>query len=261
MEFLSHASDANARLTMVRRVPGQPDAIDAEVLVEAAMRDASSQVRAAAADRVRLLGGEPAIVNALLEAAPSMPRSALSSALVADVTITPQLSTSDPKWRARTRLALIERLNEIIGLRSHGLEIQAAATDLATRYAQRGGASSGSGDPVIEAGALLAAWQRRLESESSGDGAVSRQQIETNLARRLAIARSDPQRVVCYQRAIAEAMALWLGAERPDRAELASDLIEQADERLDAARHVLTQIEVLEQLTLELWLLRLEVRS
>ncbi len=261
MEFLSLASDANARLTMVRRIPGTPDPVDSEVLVEAALRDPSSQVRAAAADRVRLLGSEPAIVNALLEAAPSMPRSALSSSLVADVTITPQLSTSDPKWRARLRLTLVERLHELIGLRSHGSVIDEAAGELATRYAQRTGAASGSGDPVIEAAALLSEWLRRLDSGGSGERADRRQQIEANLARRLAIARSDPQRLVCYQRAIGESMALWLEAERPDRAARAAELLELAGERLDRARHVLTQIEVLEQLAFELWLLRLEDRS
>lgn len=264
MEFLSYETDSAGRLGVLRRVPRQLDEVDAEVLVTAALRDPASQVRRAAASSVRTLSDEPAIVNALLEAAPFMPRSASTSSLVADVTVTPQVTTGDPRWRAKIRLVLVERLHELIGLRSQGPWIDLASQELAKLYAQQAGvpAEASSDDPLVEIAALYAVWldhaQAELGSGANSSGEAGLEGVRSRLSRRLAIARSDPQRLVAYRRAITEMMASVIAAQRPNRAERIAELVALAGVQLDETGHVFGQIETLEQLALELWLVRLE---
>jgi len=259
MEFLSYETDSAGRLGLLRRVPRQPDAVDAEVLVTAALRDPASQVRRAAAGMARTLSDEPSIVNALLEAAPRMPRSASNSSLVADVTITPQITTSDPRWRAKVRLVLVERLHELIGLRSQGPWIDQAARELAELFAQQAGApaDASSDDPLVEIAALHVVWLEHAKADlvTGGSGLEG---MRSRLSSRLAIARSDPQRLVAHRRAITEMMASVIAAQRPDRAERIAEQVGLADEQLDETGHVFGQIETLERLALELWLVRLE---
>lgn len=261
MEFLEYETDSATRLGLLRRVPNHPDEVDAEVLVHAAMRDPASRVRRAAASKVRTLSDEPTIVNALLEASPLMPRTGANSSLIADVTLTPQVATSDPRWRFKLRLALVERLHELIGQRSQGPWIDTGAKELAQMFAQQAGVTgtAGSTDPLVELAALHEVWRTLVEDESSEtirQGGL--EGVRSRLSRRLAIARSDPQRVVAHRRAITEMMAMVIEAQRPDRVERVAEMVHQTDEQLDEVDHVFGQIEALERLGVELWLVKLE---
>ncbi len=260
MRFLELPGDTSGRLALISRFPQKPDVVDAEVLIEAALRDSSAEVRAAASDRASLHAGEPAIVNALLEEAPRMPRTAAASSLVASISLTPQLSRADPQWRERIRRVLVERLHELIGQQSQGLAINRLSQELAAIAAQRSGIADedrASDDPLTEVTALVGAWQRRVESAAVTTEAAS-EAWSRSLTRRLGIASNDPQRYVAHQMAVGDLMVRWLELSRPDVADAARQVRDEHFAEADASTHVLQQIAVLEMLAVRLWRLTME---
>ncbi|MDX2147741.1 MAG: hypothetical protein SFZ23_09495 [Planctomycetota bacterium] len=84
--------------------------VDARTLVSEALRASQPQVGRHAMDAIRRLAGQPAIVNAVLELAPTLPRSARARDLVETVTISRLPPPSDPEFRHQARRALVERL-------------------------------------------------------------------------------------------------------------------------------------------------------
>lgn len=260
LEFLRSDRDQNRRLDLLASFPRSADLVDAKILVEAIFKDTSAAVRRAAFDALRENDHQPSVVHAVLDSLPRLPRSAMASAVVAEVGHTPQISVSDPNWRLRLRIVLVERLYEMIGAEAAGPLIDRAAEQLAASYAVRADrpAPRDRADPMIEYVPLIEQWRERLASLPGVDASAQLRSIDERLTRRLGLASGSMQRLVAYQRAVAELTARVVSYEQPAHAKEIAELLTTTEAAVDSSNHVFAQISELEILCLRLWLMRLE---
>ena len=260
MAFLAAERDLNEQVRMLDNTPSQLDLLDARVLVEAAYRGSNGSIRRVAVEVVRQKGYQPAIINAVLEALPMMPRTPFISSLVSDLTSTPQVAVADSNWQLKLRVALVERMNEMLGNQAQGPLIDETAGELARTYAVRSGAPrpADQADPLVECGRHLDQWRERAQGLGGVETASTINDIEAMLARRLGLARSSLQRLVAHQRAIAELMVTVISGELPGRADRASQALQAAERETDSADHIFHQVARLEGLMVELWQIRVE---
>jgi hypothetical protein len=260
MAFLAAERDLSEQIRMLDNTPAQLDMLDARVLVEAAYRGSNGSIRRVASEVVRQKGYQPAITNAVLEALPLMPRTPFISSLIADLTSTPQVAVADSQWRLKLRVALVERMNEMLGNQAQGPLIDATAAELARTYAIRNDAlrPGTQADPLVECRRHLDQWRERARGLAGVDTVSKVSDIESLLTRRLGLARSALQRLVAHQRAIAELMVVVISGELPGRADRASQALQTAEVEIDSADHIFYQIASLESVMVELWHIRVE---
>lgn len=88
--------------------------IEAEAIAGEAIRGSAPETRREAQAILRRYSDSPAVVNAVLEAAPTIPNTREVAQLVADISRGVVPSVKDPAWRVAARRLLVERLIEVL---------------------------------------------------------------------------------------------------------------------------------------------------
>lgn len=263
MRYLAAPPDSESRLAVMRARGAGPveDAIDAEVLALEAVRGATPALRQAAADALRT-ASTPAAMHALLELAPTLPRTAMVSELVADVTITPRLASDDPQWRYKVRQRLVGALLEKLAADS-AAEADVLAREIAGACLQRADASgegsvAGPADPLRAAALERAQW-RRLAAAGESEPALSSRlaRADRRAAGRREVADGPVQRFAAEQVSSLEAMAIALLVERPELGPSIDGVLATHAAARREAREICAQIAATELAVARLWALRL----
>lgn len=257
------------RLAELERVGPPIGWIDAGVLAETACFGSPSQVRAAAQKTVSRFADEPAMVSALLDLLPIVPRIRSVSDVYARVTLQSLPRPADAGWELATRRALVERLLSMItddGV--HG-QIEQIALRIATCYldavdesppaATSDGAATGA-----TRGARMLLEQVRNEAASLPISHATRFNlplIERRSEQRRVQAIGPVQGFSAEQAALAETMGALLAAERPEREAPVAEILEEMAAQRRKARHVFGQIWAAERAIARLWLLRLNTEG
>jgi len=268
-EYLSAGSHIALRvrlLTSLASRSGKLGAMEAEVVVQAALRGTPRQVRDAAAAIVEAQAAKPTIVNGVLEALPLMPKTNRNAGIVEIVSGATLPDIDAGNWEFEARRAVVERLLELIA--GHGVyaRVDGLAGLLDEAYSDRLGRPGGSGSagsqmPVLRgqegARALATRWIASAERRppATVDG-ITIAEIRGRRAARLSAADGLVQAFHAEQLALAEAMAQVIAGEGLGRAERVSGLLDEMRLGRTRAQSVLTQIEHTERMMLGLWVLR-----
>lgn len=265
--YLGAGSDIAARVSLLGAFPsGDPHPADAEVALAEALRGSPVQVREAARAVVDRHAASAPMVNAMLEALPTAPRTVSTAEIVASLTGLERVPLDTPEWRAVARRALVERLLRTLAGRGELAEIDAISLRLAVSHAVRA-ASPGPAQPS-EAAALVdlasslsrqrETWRLACEDlvrpRSYPDSLAS---IEADLAGRLRVAEGAIQRAVAEECAIVRLMAIVVVCERPERSTEVQSVVAQAAILVSQSPSVMDQLLVCERSLAELWAIRL----
>lgn len=234
---------------------------DAAVLVGEAVRG-NERVRRAAQELIARNGQDVAVVNALLIAAPTLPRSAETTAMVESVGAEPLPSTDDPSWRIALRRHLAERLLALLANDGEFRAVDELASALAKSYLLRAGIEARSadapGEPVAAAEQFRLRWERLAQAcLPTGREPSSLKEIQRRRLARRESASGLVQRFAVEQLCAFELMAFVLIAEEPARADDCLLIVEETSRDRLAARGILDQIEAVERGIGRLWLVRL----
>jgi len=243
--------------------------IDAGVLAEAACFASPMQVRAAAQRVAGKFADQPAVVSALLDLLPSVPRIRSVADLYARISLAALPRPTDADWELLARRALVERLLAMVadeGIHGH---IEQLASRIAAAYLDAAGESPAGGSTDASAigarrGAALLADAARLEAAGLPITRATRfslEQVAKRSAQRRAQALGPIQSFAAEQAGLAEWLAYLVAAERPERETAAVEVIDQAATQRRKARHVFAQIWAAERAMARLWLLRLDMEG
>ncbi|QOJ01428.1 MAG: hypothetical protein HRU70_13395 [Phycisphaeraceae bacterium] len=273
VRYVSAANALQARLDLIREAQGSGSigATDAEVLVGEAIRGSPVAVRSAARDAVRRLASSPAVVNGLLEAAPTMPITSENSALVEYVVGAAVPGPRDPGWRAGVRARLVERLIELVAGEGELGVIDGLSVLLGESYAGRlasmSGPASGASGGVVSAEAACRAWRVAVERQAERVVATGREprtlrEIAERSAGRASMARGAVQRFAAEQCSGVELLAYVVAGESPGLASPVAGVMAEFDAARRGADRLTGQVRLAERAALRVWLLRLgeEVR-
>jgi len=232
----------------------------AEVLAYDAVRGSPARVREAAYAAAVRHSSDPAMVNALLELLPRMPRTMGNARLVAEASLSPFRRPNASDWEYESRRALVSRLLELIASRGEFGAIDDQAHELAESYQRRAAPShEDPGDPpdVPDAGGLARRWLRLAGSSMPSGGAVGRaDEIQARLDARLSIANGPIQTFHARQLAACEFMAFVVSGEQPDLADEVRVVLDDLGARRRSAGHIFEQVEAAEAAMLRLWIIR-----
>ena len=243
-------------------------AVDAEVLVGAALRGGGRRVRSLARDIVELYGSSPAIVNALLEEAPRIPPTPLMSELIVSVTATPLPDRNSPDWRLAVRRALVERLLELLAADSNAAGVDRLAAMLDDAYDQRAlthRSTGESGDHMVPSAArsvraLTVRWTRSAQRSIPAAGfSMTLGDVDRHRAGRLALVSGLIQEFAVEQLALTETMAIVVASERPGRADAIELILDDLARRRRDSTHIFEQISAAERAMVLIWEIRLGV--
>lgn len=265
--YLGAGSDIAARVSLLGAFPsGDPHPADAEVALAEALRGSPVQVREAARAVVDRHAASAPMVNAMLEALPTAPRTVSTADIIASLTGLERVPLDTPEWRAVARQALVERLLRTLAGRGELAEIDSIALRLAASHAVRA-ASPGPAQPSESAALIDLAsslsqqretWRIACEDlvrpRTYPDSLAS---IDADLAGRLRVAEGAIQRAVAEECAIVRLMAIVVVCERPERTAEVESVVAQAAIQVSQAPNVMDQILVCERSLAELWAIRL----
>ena len=269
-KYLGSMNSTPVRLDMLKQAQsaGALTAIECEIVATEAIRGTPTAVRSLARDVVRKHIGLFAMVNALLELAPTMPISSDNAELIEFAAMGTRMPPlRDANWRVSARRALVqELLAKAAGTGETG-GIDALASVLGESYKNRLGAlggTSGIGD-VADARTLLtlvstlrARWEHDAQRASpSGREVSSLIDIRKRAASRGAVASNIVQRFVAEQFACVELMAFVIVAEEPGRASRVHDVMATFAAQRRAAGQITGQVLAGEAAMADLWAVRL----
>lgn len=238
---------------------------EADLIVYDAARGSPVDVREKAQEVVRALSQDPDMVNAVLEALPSMPQTPASSSLVAFVAGAHLPKSGSPDWPAAARRALVERLLELTAAQGELGAIDRLAELLARSYAARAGLVGPAGlDPRRmptadqSAEALWLRLQGQVDpSASTGGLELDLEEVRRRLSARLGLARGVVQVFAAYQVSAAEIVTLAAAGERSQRAQELAKVLNDMNSGRRRAPGVLHQVMEAEMGSLRAWLIRL----
>ncbi|MEM7623495.1 MAG: hypothetical protein AAF235_09880, partial [Planctomycetota bacterium] len=296
-EWLKRYAEARAssaeRVTLIdalgRSSSRLPRAV-ADTIASEALRGADARIREAAANQVRARGGEPAVLNGVLEALPTMPRTKANAALIESLTGELLPDARDPGFALRARRAVVRSLLESLAGGGDYELVDRLASIVADAYLLEVGGvpQGGSGAPdagqydalplgnAASTGAAdrLADAARRLTrrwmpdgvdvadipvgSESAGLRRLSARGIEGRRLSRLGVAEGPVHAFVAEQLAIVESMAAATVRELPMTAEQIDAILTGLDARRRSAASVFEQVLAAEVARASLWMMRLE---
>lgn len=244
--------------------------VDAEVLVDAALRGGGRAVRDVARSMVDLYGSSPSIVNALLEEAPRLTPTQQISDLVVSVTGQPLPGWTSPEWRLAVRRALVERLLQLIASDSIVAGVDDLAALLDEAYDQRAHdqqSMSSAGDAIVPNAErsvrdLRARWTRAAERSIPAAGfPLTLADVARRLEGRRGLASGLVQEFAVEQLALAETMAVVIVSERPVRSNAVNAVLDDLGHARREATHIFDQIAATERAMIQLWEIRLGVNG
>jgi hypothetical protein len=268
--YLSAGSHVQKRLDLLAVALGRSGrlgAMEAEVIVQEALRGSPLKIREEAGSIVGSQLGSPTVVNAVLEALPLMPKTDRNAALVERIAQATLPSIDSPDFDLEARRAVVERLLEMVAGQGDYARLDALSGLLDNAYADRvitPGASVGasaSAAPAMDAReaarTLASRWiasaERRPPAPVEG---VTIEEILGRRAARLSAAEGLVQVFHAEQMALVEAMAQVIAGEGTGRAPAVREVLEDLRRERARSRHVLAQIEHAERAMLRLWLIR-----
>lgn len=265
LEFLGAGSSAEQKFAAVSRLElwgGAIGPIDGDVLARAALLGSPIEVRIAAQRTARKRADETAVINGLLESISVAPRNDSTRALIESVTRTSLPSPRNPSWPRASRLALTERLLEMLAGRSGLSSLDRIVATMALSYQARAAdelapGSSGAAIPEKAARALWSSW-RTEAGRIIGTPRTGRtlEVIDRRRSGRLSLASGPVQRFAAEQSSIAEVMGYVVASERPSRAPDISAALDRLASERRVASSVFEQIEATERAMLALWMIR-----
>lgn len=252
----------SALLTELESSNGALSRVSAEVLAMDAVRGAPAAIRRRAQRIVLKFSGQPAMVNAILELAPSVPPTNESADLIRSVAAASLPALRDALWRAAVRRVLVERLLQLIAARSdHGV-VDKLAEQLSLSYVARtstGSQSASSASAEAPARSYALWWLRRCQSLTPGGREpLTLDQIERRRAGRERLAAGLVQAFAADQVWVFELFAFATATERPADAPAVAAIIDAVAASRRGAAHVFDQVLAAERGQTELWMLRLK---
>lgn len=231
---------------------------DADVIVSEAFTGRPNTVRQAAEAVVRARIDEALFINAMLEFAPTIPRTVPAARLWSAATLEPAPSPGDPDWAAIIRTGLVRRLASMLG-GGDGNSIDTLATRIADAYHARSAGWPATGqdqregrDPADEARAVLDNLRAQAANVGGSAGGLSLGGIDRTLARRLTVTADPLRAFVAYQAASAEAQTILTATTNPE----AQQAYERSRDAHSSASTAFEQIYITEALMAELHRLR-----
>ncbi|MCB9839155.1 MAG: hypothetical protein H6813_07450 [Phycisphaeraceae bacterium] len=265
LEFLSVSNSSEQKFASISRLElwgGSIGPIDGDVLARAALLGSPLEVRTAAQRTVRKRADEPAVVNGLLESIDAGPRNDSTRALIESVTGQSLPSPRNAAWPRAARLALTERLLEMLAGRSGLSAVDRVSGALASSYRGRAGddavtSGQNAATPEGSARALWNTW-REEAGRLVGTPRAGRtlEMIDRRRGGRTALASGPEQRFAAEQASIAEAMGYVIASERPSRAPEVEGVMRRLASDRRRADSVFGQIESTERAMLTLWMIR-----
>jgi hypothetical protein len=266
--YINAGADIAARTTLLRQYPGTgAHPADAEVALGEALRGSPVQVREAARTVVEAMAISPIMVNAMLEAIPTAPRTLATADIIAALTGRLSIAIDDREWRSNARRALVERLLELMAARGDYANTDALQIALAQSHAVRAApspeaavATRAAPVPPLEASLLQerSAWRTSiLDLTRPRTYPESLAGIEAGASARSRLASGVIQRTVVAQHEIARLMGLTIASESPDRAARAWEVVSELNERLASAPNVGVQVRDCERAMALLWEIRI----
>lgn len=266
--YINAGSAIEDRLSLLRSFPWSDiHPADAEVVMTEALRGTPAQVRDAARAVVSRASSAPVMVNALLEAISTAPRTAPTAELIAMLSGDTTLRLDERNWRYDARRILVRRLLELLASRgeyadadSHQLAlaqshlVRSAAVVESARSASRPAAP----DLAISLAAERAMWRAAAEDITRPRAyPESLAQITSGSLARSKIASGIIQRDVVRLHEIARLMGLVVAGEHPDRATELWDIVSSLSNRLASAANVGIQVRDCEAAMARIWAVRL----
>ncbi|MEX2219098.1 MAG: hypothetical protein WD749_10105 [Phycisphaerales bacterium] len=269
-KYLAARQNARARrelLDQLRAVTYYLGPVEAEIVLGEAASAAATEVRSAALELVRQFATSPAMINAMLERLPRLPRTAASATLIESVALRPLPPLRDPQWALVARRHLVERLLEVEAEESPLARADRLANVLAVCY--RALASPAplteaerleSAQPAahLSAGRVWASWRASADRVVPlGPSRVRLDDVERRRAGRLGLARGLVQAFAAEQASLCELMGYVIGAEKPGRTEDVRSILARLAEDRRRATSILDQLRAAERAMAQLWLIRL----
>ncbi len=246
--------------------------VDAEVLASEAFRGSPTNIRKSAQELSLKFSSSPAMVNAALEQATTMPRTTENAELVRRMSLGTLPALRDPSWRAAARRALVERLLEMVAARGDQGLVDRLADVLSESYRARvivapsdtksehDSASSEKVMPEIAAHAVRASWFKWAQALTpSGQLPISLDQIQRHIGGRSQLASGMIQRFIAEQADTAELMGFVVAVEQSHSTREVARVLEAFERSRRKADHAFEQILAAERAMSEFWALRLGV--
>ncbi|MEO0511361.1 MAG: hypothetical protein AAF108_00475 [Planctomycetota bacterium] len=235
--------------------------VAAELIVEEALRSVDRETRLLAEGIVRTRADEPTVLNAVLEALPTVARIAPNARLIEDVASVALPPVTDTDWPATARAALVSRLLESLGQLGPARRTRALTAALEISYAARAELDPGAGLQA-SASALVRSFESRAAALVAPYEAVPPLEELTRRARgRAAVARGLMQRFAAAQATAFELDAYAAASEDASTGPAIRGLLDELAAERRTARDVLDQIIAVERAWTRLWFIRLGERS
>lgn len=251
-----------AELTRGNRTLGP---VAAEVIVRDAFLGTPASVRAQAREVVLLYASSPAVLNAVLEYLPRIPRVESSSQLIESVALTRLPAVTSPSWSLRARQSVVDELLRRIAGVGEGQAIDFLVGQLRSSYEARLARTvlpDNSPDEAIEladaAEQLSAQWRQLAEQELEDVALLSQlDDLDHRRVGRLLLTIGSLDRFAAHQSGAVEAMALLVMAESPASRAEAEAIVAELSKKRRESRTILEQIVACEEAAVRLWKLRL----
>lgn len=267
LRYIDAGADINRRVGLLLAFPsGDPHPADAETALGEALRGTPVQVREAARNVVRNHAASPVMVNALLEALPTAPRSVNTAEVVAMLSGLDRLPLDASDWRAVARRAVVERLLGTLAARSELAALDAMAERLAESHAVRAASPTETeGSEASQTPGLIESLtrQRNAWRDACEDLARPRNYPETiaaverGLSASLRVAEGPIQRAVAHTHAVTRLMAMAIASERPGEIERVNGIVSRVKTEISVASNAIDQLRACERAMAELWEVRL----
>ncbi len=266
--YLNAGSDIGARTSLLGQYPmSGAHPADAEIVLGEALRGSPVQVRESARLVVEASSTAPIMVNAMLEALPTAPRTLATAEIIAALTGRLHVAIDGTEWRIETRRLLVERLLELLAAQGAYASIDSLSSMLADSHAVRA-LSTPDATPPTQAASVPSlevslAQERDMWRIAAEEMVRPRTypdtlaQIESGTVARSRVSSGVIQRVVVAQHEIVRLMGHVIASERPDRAIEAWAIVSRLNEQLAIAPHVGSQVRDCEMAMAQLWVLRI----
>jgi hypothetical protein len=264
--YLAAGQAIPPRREILAQINAPPAPLEADILVEEAVRGTPVQVRQDARNIVIRYATTATIINAFLELAPTMPATRENTELIRIVTGTDIPDPRGPAWRVEVRKALVERLIEALADQGPLAAIDRAADDLARSYAPRPTPASGDDPqatsvvpPPVELSARAFRARLRVEAQSllpTGREPIGLREIDTRYGARLRLASGRVHLFAAEVFSAVELLAYIVAAERPGDAPSIATILREFDSLRQSSGHVFSQLRYAERAMLQLWVRR-----